>query len=188
LIIATFFIVLLILTSIASRYHRATELRVQRCEFVDAQSRERWERLRKEKTNLVPLSTLDPKHIARLRFEVDHLYKVEGPVVFVHVDLLDDRSAFFEELRISVGEREGETLILVKNANVVANTIAFISLDLQAKNIFLHLTSLHNPLAQAIRYLLFGTGETGMMVYEILTNYWSKKPESDRPVLFLMTC
>ena len=188
LIIATVFIALLILTSIVSRYHRATELRVQRCEFADPGSRERWESLRREKTNLIPLSTLDPKHIARLRHEIDHVYKVKGPVVFVHVDLLDDRSAFFEELSISVGEHENETLILVRNANVVANTIAFVSLDLQAKNIFLHLTSVHNPLAQAFRYLLFGTGETGMMVYEILTNYWSKKPESDRPVLFLMTC
>jgi hypothetical protein len=188
IIIATIFIVLLILTSIVSRYHRATELRVQRCEFTDPRSRERWDQLRRERINLVPLSTLDPKHIARLRHEIDHLYKVEGRVAFVHVDLLDDRSAFFEELRIRVEEREGETLIFVSNANVVANTIAFISLDLGARNVFLHLTSAHNPLAQTFRYLLFGTGETGMMVYEILTNYWSKKPETERPVLFLMTC
>lgn len=188
IIIATVFIVLLILTSIVSRYHRATELRVQRCEFMDARSRERWDRLHQERISLVPLSILDSKYMARLRYEIDHYYKVAGPIAFVHVDLLDDRSAFFEELRIRVEDREGETLIFVSNANVVANTIAFISLDLQAKNIFLHLTSVHNPVAQTIRYLLFGTGETGMMVYEILTNYWSRKPETERPVLFLMTC
>jgi len=43
-------------------------------------------------------------------------------------------------------------------------------------------------MAQAIRYLLFGEGETGLMVYTILLRYWDWTPEEDvRPLIFLMS-
>ena len=42
--------------------------------------------------------------------------------------------------------------------------------------------------AQAVRYLLFGEGETGLMVYTILLRYWEWTPEDDvRPLIFLMS-
>lgn len=188
IIIASIFIVLLIGTSITSRYRRATELRVQRCEFADALSRRRFDELAGSGTNLIPLSTLDPAHMSRLMQEVERFYRVDGPLVFIHVNLLDDRSEFFEELRIRVEDNAGYTLVHVSNANVVANTIAFVSIRMRARSVILHLTRQHTPLAQAFRYLLFGTGETGLMVYEILTNYWNARKEPERPMLFLMTC
>jgi hypothetical protein len=41
---------------------------------------------------------------------------------------------------------------------------------------------------QALRYLLFGEGETGLMVYAILLRYWDWTPEEDvRPLIFLMS-
>jgi NADH:ubiquinone oxidoreductase subunit 2 (subunit N) len=43
-------------------------------------------------------------------------------------------------------------------------------------------------MAQAVRYLLFGEGETGLMVYTILLRYWEWTPEEDvRPLIFLMS-
>ena len=43
-------------------------------------------------------------------------------------------------------------------------------------------------MAQAIRYLLFGEGETGLVVYAILLRYWDWTPEEDvRPLTFLMS-
>jgi len=43
-------------------------------------------------------------------------------------------------------------------------------------------------MAQAIRYLLFGEGETGLMVYTILLRYWEQFPEEEvRPLIFLMS-
>jgi hypothetical protein len=40
-------------------------------------------------------------------------------------------------------------------------------------------------MAQAIRYLLFGEGETGLVVYAILRRYWDWTPEKDvRPSPF----
>ena len=43
-------------------------------------------------------------------------------------------------------------------------------------------------MGQALRYLLFGEGETGLMVYTILLRYWKWTPEEDvRPLIFLMS-
>ena len=43
-------------------------------------------------------------------------------------------------------------------------------------------------MAQAVRYLLFGEGEIGMIVYTILLRYWDWTPEVDvRPRIFLMS-
>jgi hypothetical protein len=39
-----------------------------------------------------------------------------------------------------------------------------------------------------MRYLLFGEGETGLMVYTILLRYWACTPPGDvRPLIFLMS-
>jgi hypothetical protein len=50
----------------------------------------------------------------------------------------------------------------------------------------MHLSEERYPLNQALKYLLFGTGEVGLMVYEILTAYWKTRPVEERPHLFLM--
>jgi hypothetical protein len=40
---------------------------------------------------------------------------------------------------------------------------------------------------QSLRYLLWGEGEIGIMVYRILLRYWEWTPEEDvRPLIFLM--
>ena len=43
-------------------------------------------------------------------------------------------------------------------------------------------------MAQASRYLLFGEGEIGLVVYTILLRYWDWTLEEDvRPRIFLMS-
>ena len=43
-------------------------------------------------------------------------------------------------------------------------------------------------MAQAVRYLLFGEGETGLVVDTILLRYWDWTPKEDlRPLIFLMS-
>ena len=43
-------------------------------------------------------------------------------------------------------------------------------------------------MGQAIRYLLFGGSETGLMVSAILLRYWEWTAEEDvRPLIFLMS-
>ena len=48
--------------------------------------------------------------------------------------------------------------------------------------------SLKTPLRQAIEHLLWGGGEVGILVYEILVRYWHSTPEDDeRPLIFLVS-
>jgi hypothetical protein len=187
IIIASFFIIFLLITSILSRYSRSTELRVRKCEFEDTQSETLWHQLSSERSNLIPISKVDLQHRHEIRTKVEKYYKTDGPITFVYVDLLDDRSDFYEQLTVRIDKHEGEYVIKVSNANVVANTIAYVSIALKARTILLHLTKQQSPTTRGFQYLVFGTGETGLMVLEILTNYWQRRPEADRPVLFLIT-
>jgi hypothetical protein len=75
----------------------------------------------------------------------------------------------------------------VFGAIAIANTIAYLSECLDPKSIFIGLTR-RGLMSQAVRYLLFGEGETGLMVYTILLRYWDWTPEDDvRPLIFLMS-
>ncbi len=186
IIIATIFITLLILTSAVSRYFRSTELRVRKCEFCDEESKELWDKLADQNPNIVPIVTLDKAYRSEIRAKIEKHYKISGPLTFLHVELLDDRSDFYEQLEVEVKRGPAENLIIVRNANVIANTIAYVSIRLKAKNIILGLAAEKSPLVQALYYVSFGTGEVGLMVYEILTSYWKERAETERPTLFLM--
>jgi hypothetical protein len=84
--------------------------------------------------------------------------------------------------------REGDDYVAeVYGALALANTIAFVSEAIDPISIFIGLTR-RGLTGQALRYLLFGEGETGLMVYAILLRYWAWTPEEDvRPLIFLMS-
>jgi hypothetical protein len=105
----------------------------------------------------------------------------------MHVNLLDNRSEFSSPLEVRL-RREGEDYAAeVFGAVAIANTIAYISECIDPISIFIGLTR-RNLMGQAIRYLLFGEGETGLIVYTILLRYWDWTPEEDvRPLIFLMS-
>ena len=75
----------------------------------------------------------------------------------------------------------------VFGAIAIANTIAYVSEAIDPISIFIGLTR-RDLTAQAVRYLLFGEGETGLMVYTILLRYWDWTLQEDvRPLIFLMS-
>ncbi len=48
--------------------------------------------------------------------------------------------------------------------------------------------SRQNLMLQSVKYLIFGEGEVGLMVYAILVRYWNWTPEEDvRPLILLMS-
>lgn len=187
LYIGSAFILAIVATSAFSRWQRSVELRVERLVFRSGESEKLWSELRGKKVNLVPLKHFTPVMRAAKERQIRANYKVEGPLAFVHVRLADDRSDFGQALRVRI-EREGDHfLITVHGALAIANTIAFLSEALDPIAIFLELTR-RNRMAQAMRYLLWGEGETGVMVYEILVSYWDWTPENDiRPKIFLLS-
>ena len=106
---------------------------------------------------------------------------------FLHVTLVDNRSEFLAPLRLKVRREQEHYLICISGANAIANTIAYVSELIDPIALFLGLTRI-SPMTQAFRFLLFGEGEVGLLVYKILLRYWDYTPEEDvRPCIFLMS-
>jgi len=190
-IIASIFCAMVVGLSAASRFWRATELRVETLQFVDVSSEQLWESIKSKKVNLVPVHSHDRRELLHKAAEIRRYYNAQGPLAFLHVQLRDDRSDFSTALKVSVAvdgrDDDGSVLVRVSGAVAIANTIAYVSEQLDPIALFLGLT-LENKMAQSFKYLLWGEGEVGVLTYEILVRYWELTPEDDvRPLIFLMS-
>jgi hypothetical protein len=186
-VIAGAFIACILVVGAASRFRRATELRVAEIRFEDARSAELWRSLVGRKVNLVPLGSDAPERRERKSEEIRRHYVVDGPMAFLHVRLADNRSEFLAPLRVRIEPLGTDFVVEVSGAIAVANAIACISELIDPLRIFLALTR-RNLMTQALRYLLWGEGEIGIKVYEILLRYWEWTREDDvRPLIFLMS-
>jgi hypothetical protein len=186
-IIASVFIGSIVVLGALSRYLRATEMRISEFTFVDQESAILWLSMVGKTVNLVPLRTNDPTARGQKAAEILKYYAVQGPLCFVHVNLVDNRSDFLAPLQVRVREENDNVVVEVFGAIAIANTIAYISELIDPISLFLGLTR-QNLITQALRYLFWGEGETGLMVYTILLRYWDSTPEDDvRPLIFLMS-
>jgi hypothetical protein len=187
LIIASMFIAAVLLLSAASRMARSLELRVQDIVFDDEESERLWPEIAGRRVNLVPLATWSEKGRLRKRDEIRKYYCVSGPIAFVHAHLIDDRSEFEARLRLRIRREDGDYHVEVFGAVAIANAIASVSEMIDPISIFLSLSRL-NLMEQAFRYLIWGEGEVGVIVYAILVRYWEWTVEEDvRPLIFLMS-
>ncbi|MBV9302415.1 MAG: hypothetical protein JOY62_02900 [Acidobacteriaceae bacterium] len=187
IIIASFFILFILVVSAISRYMRSTELRVEGHRFCDQESERIWNKLRAEKVNLIPVDSLDPDVRKSHEQQMSHYYHLDGPLAFVQLVLLDNRSEFLSPIEITAKQEDGQYLIKASQAVAKANTIAYLSELIHPAGIFVRLTRL-NPMRQSFRYLLLGEGETGLMVYSILQHYWEvTHMREERPCIFLMS-
>jgi hypothetical protein len=187
LIIGTIFTLLLMLASGLSRSLRAVELRISQGYFADVESWRMGPELRGKKVHLVPIPDCSVECRRRKKELISRHYNVKGPFLFVHVNLLDNRSEFSAPLEVTVRKDGNDYVAEVYGAIAIANSIAFISECIDPISVFIGLTR-RDLMAQALRYLLFGEGETGLMVYTILIRYWEWTPGDDiRPYIFLMS-
>jgi hypothetical protein len=185
-IIASCFIFLLLVLSGVSRYQRATEMRVSEFEFIDLESERLWNSICSHKVNLVPHHANEPHYRAELKSKVLEHFKLHGPMAFLYVRLTDNRSEFYSCLRVRV-VREGEDYVIeATGAAAIANTIAFLTDVLNPISVILGLTQ-RNMMKQSLAFVLWGEGETGMVVYSVLVKFWQANPKPDHPLLFLMS-
>ena len=187
LIIGTVFTLVLMLVCALSRSIRSVEIRIPHGYFADVESARLGPEVRNKKVHLIPIPRSSPDARARKRAEIMKYYQVRGPFLFLHVNLIDNRSEFTAPLEVSLRKEGGDYVAEVFGAIAIANTIAFVSEVIDPISIFIGLTR-RDLMGQAVRYLLFGEGETGLMVYTILLRYWELTPEEDvRPLIFLMS-
>jgi len=187
IIIASIFIILLLLTSGLSRYRRSTEMRVSEVTFVDPASSELWASITGRKVNLVPYSTDSPEHRRGVEEKIRQHFKIDGPLAFLHVSLMDNRSEFLSPLRVRV-VAEGKNLVIEGSGAVaIANSIAYLSELLDPISLVLGLTR-RNLMQQSLNYLFWGEGEIGLLVYSILVRYWEfTNRTTPRPLIFLIS-
>ncbi|MGI8742277.1 MAG: hypothetical protein ACR2NN_06840 [Bryobacteraceae bacterium] len=187
IIIASFFILFLVIVSGVSRYWRATELRAEGYRFCNPESEELFKSLQDQRINMVPIRTLSPEMRADRVQKISTYYNVQGPLTFVHIKLLDNRSEFSSSIEISVTEEDGQYLLTASQATAFANAVAYLTRLLHPAAIFLGL-SRQNLMRQSFRYFFLGEGETGVMVYAVLQRYWeATKDDTERPRIFLMS-
>jgi hypothetical protein len=187
IIIASFFILFILVVSGVSRYRRAKELRVGGHRFCDPESEQLWNVLVAKKVNMLPSRSLDKESRTSREAKLRKYYAVSGPLTFVHVSLLDNRSEFLSPLEITVRQEDGQYLIEASQSVATANAIAYLSELMHPTAIYLGLSRL-NLMRQSFRYFLLGEGETGLMVYTILQHVWEvTKADQERPRIFLMS-
>lgn len=185
-IIASCFIVLLLTLSGISRYHRAMEMRVSEFEFRDSESERLWNSIRHGKVNLIPHHANDAQYRLELKRKVLAHFKLQGPMAFLYVRLMDNRSEFYSCLRVTV-KREGDDFVIeATGATAIANAIAFLTDVLSPISVILGLTQ-RNVMKQSLAFVLWGEGETGLVVYSVLVKFWEANPKPLHPLLFLMS-
>ena len=154
---------------------------------VDRESLDLGPELFDKRINMVPIKLNTPEARAAKAREIRTHYRVDGPLLFIHVNLMDNRSDFLETLEVQIRREGGDYVMNVWGATAIANTIAYLSELADPIGIFLGLTR-QNLMQQALRFILFGEGETGLMVYKILLRYWEATREEDvRPYIYLMS-
>ncbi|MBV9147723.1 MAG: hypothetical protein JO065_17535 [Acidobacteria bacterium] len=185
-IIASCFILLLLTLSGVSRYRRATEMRVSEFEFVDEESERLWNAMRNKKVSILPHHSNDRQYRLELKHKVESHFKISEPIAFLYVRLVDNRSEFYSCLRVRVRPEGDDYVIEANGAAAIANTVAFLTDELNPISVILGLTQ-RNVMKQSLAFVFWGEGETGLLVYSVLVKFWEVNPKPDRPLLFLMS-
>ena len=181
LIIASFFIGAIVVTSLISRIYRTTELRVERVD-IDETAQRFIEEAATYPGELHIVANRRQKGDAREYFfkereqrEDNHIPPGE-PILFLEVDV-DDASEFQDVLEAK-GAEVGNYRVLRLQSSTVPNAIAAFLLylrDVTGKRPHCYFGWTEgNPIVYLFRYLLFGEGDTAPVAREVL-----REAESD---------
>ncbi|MBX9568200.1 MAG: hypothetical protein K2X77_04855 [Candidatus Obscuribacterales bacterium] len=167
--IASFFIAVILLTSLISRAIRSTELRIMNVE-LDKKAKAFLEELEDSEVRLVAHRSGAMDHKTK-EAEARRVHNLSGPIIFLEVERTD-ASDFFEDVLIVRGIELYGYKILKCKSPAIPNAIAALLLhvrDLTGKlpNVYMGWTEGH-PLYYVLKYLFFGEGETAPITREVL--------------------
>ncbi|GII02025.1 amino acid transporter [Planobispora takensis] len=172
LVIALFFVLAIVVTSLISRATRSTELRVTRITLDDTARRYINEAGEIHLIANEPHERDCKEYVdkAREAWELHRLRKAEG-LIFLEVTV-PDASEFASEVRV-VGEERYGFRILRMESPTVANAIAALLLYLRDEtgktpNVYFHWAAEGNPIGALLRYLVFGGGDIPPLTREVL--------------------
>ena len=173
--IASFFIVAIIVVSLASRVRRSLELRTERTELDEKAQKFIEEASEGGEIHIIAHRRRygdDPEEYARKLKEQREYNRVpeDVPVLFLEIDV-KDASEFEDVLEVRGVDVEGYK-VLRSESPVVPNAIAAFLLHLRdttgkMPNCYFGWTE-GNPFVYVIRYILFGEGDTAPVTHEVL--------------------
>jgi len=174
LVIASFFIGAIILTSLVSRVYRSLELRQERIEMDETAQRLVEEVSRGDEIHIVAnrRQAGDEREYAHKEEEqrTDNHIPEDVPILFLEVDV-EDASEFEDVLEVK-GVEVGGHKVLRARSSVVPNAIAALLLHLRdtvgkTPHCYFGWTE-GNPVVYLFRFLLFGEGDTAPVTHEVL--------------------
>jgi hypothetical protein len=173
--IASFFIVAIIVVSLASRVRRSLELRQERIEIDEAAQRFIEEASEGDEIHIIAHRRRfrdNPEEYARKLFEqreYNHIPE-DVAVLFLEIDV-EDPSEFEDVLEVR-GVEIGDYRVLRGESSTVPNAIAAFLLhvrDMTGKRPHCYLGwTQGNPIVYLIRFILFGEGDTAPVTHEVL--------------------
>jgi hypothetical protein len=173
--IASFFIVAIIIVSLASRVRRSLELRHEHIELDEKAQRFIQEASEGDAIHIIAHRRRggdEPEEYARKLKEQREYNRVPEnlPVLFLEVDVKD--ASEFEDVLEVKGANIGPHKVLRAESPVVPNAIAAFLLCLRDQtgkmpNCYFGWTE-GNPFVYVIRYILFGEGDTAPVTHEVL--------------------
>jgi hypothetical protein len=174
IVIALFFIVAIIFTSVVSRVYRSLELRQERIEIDEAAQRFIQEVARGNGIHIVAnrRQAGDEREYTLKEEEQreDNHIPAEEPILFLEVDV-EDASEFEDVLEVRGVEIGGHKVLRAKSS-VVPNAIAALLLHLRdttGKTPHCYFGWAEgNPIAYLFRFVLFGEGDTAPVTHEVL--------------------
>jgi hypothetical protein len=174
IVIASFFIVAIIFTSVVSRVYRSLELRQERIEIDETAQRFIEEAARGNGIHIVAnrRQAGDEREYTLKEEEQreDNHIPAEEPIVFLEVDV-EDASEFEDVLEVRGVEVGGHKVLRAKSS-VVPNAIAALLLHLRdttGKTPHCYFGWAEgNPIAYLFRFVLFGEGDTAPVTHEVL--------------------
>jgi hypothetical protein len=172
--IASFFVVAIVVTSLVSRVSRSTELRVTEVRMDETAWRFIEEAAARGEIRIIanePDERDEREYTEKERQqrEANHI-PPDDPVLFLEVTVLDP-SEFASVLHVTGEERHGYRILRVESP-AVANAIAAVLLHIRDRtgklpHVYFNWTE-GSPIANLLRYLVFGAGEIAPLTREIL--------------------
>jgi hypothetical protein len=172
LVLALFFVTLLLGTSMVTRFFRSTELRVEGFTFADDESKALWDALiRDDYPMLVPLRPNGHGPAAK-EDEIRRLHRVptEYPLVFLRAEL-GDASEFYQRPVIRVRRENGRVVVDITRCASVPHVLAAAAIDISKAGVVpeVHFGwSSENPLTANLHFVLFGHGNVPWLVYTLI--------------------
>jgi hypothetical protein len=171
--IASLFIVAIVISSLASRALRSTELRIHEIQLDDKAAElledddDRVIRIVARRPNIEDEATLD---VVDRKVRYHHSLSPEECLIFFEVET-GDTSDFGQNLLVS-GERVGKHRILRTTSPVVPNAFAALLIELEKRTgrVPHAYFKWHegNPVANLFAFLFFGEGDTAPLTHEVL--------------------